>query len=44
MNSYRLTTRLVAAVCIALTASLPLAAQTIAITGGKVSPVSGPPI
>jgi len=44
MNSYRLTTRLVAAFCIALTASLPLAAQTIAITGGKVYPVSGPPI
>ena len=44
MNSYRLTTRLVTALCFALTASLPLAAQTIAITGGKVYPVSGPPI
>src|SRR6476659_1400996 len=44
MNSYRLTTRLVTAVCFALVASLPLAAQTIAITGGKVYPVSGPPI
>ena len=44
MNLYRLTTRLVTALCFALTASLPLAAQTIAITGGKVYPVSGPPI
>lgn len=44
MNSYRLTIRLVIAVCFALTGSLPLAAQTIAITGGKVYPVSGPPI
>jgi imidazolonepropionase-like amidohydrolase len=44
MNSYRLTTRLVTALCFALTASLPLAGQTIAITGGKVYPVSGPPI
>ena len=44
MNSYRLTTRLVIAFSIAVAASLPLAAQTIAITGGKVYPVSGPPI
>jgi imidazolonepropionase-like amidohydrolase len=44
MNSYRLATRLVFAFCFALATSLPLAAQTIAITGGKVYPVSGPPI
>ena len=44
MNSYGLITRLVIAFCFALAASLPLAAQTIAITGGKVYPVSGPPI
>ena len=44
MNSYRLTTRLVIAFSLAVAASLPLAAQTIAITGGKVYPVSGPPI
>ncbi|MDP9200388.1 MAG: amidohydrolase family protein [Gemmatimonadota bacterium] len=44
MKSYRLTSRLVFALCFALAASLPLAAQTIAITGGKVYPVSGPPI
>jgi imidazolonepropionase-like amidohydrolase len=44
MNSYRPTTRLITAFCFALIASLPLAAQTIAITGGKVYPVSGPPI
>ena len=44
MNSYRHITRLVIASSFALAASLPLAAQTIAITGGKVYPVSGPPI
>jgi imidazolonepropionase-like amidohydrolase len=44
MNSYRHVTRLVIAYSFALAASLPLAAQTIAITGGKVYPVSGPPI
>jgi imidazolonepropionase-like amidohydrolase len=44
MNSYKLTTRLVIASCFALATSLPVAAQTIAITGGKVYPVSGPPI
>jgi imidazolonepropionase-like amidohydrolase len=44
MNSYRHVTRLVVASSFALAASLPLAAQTIAITGGKVYPVSGPPI
>ena len=44
MNSYRHITRLVNASSFALAASLPLTAQTIAITGGKVYPVSGPPI
>lgn len=44
MNSYKLTSRLVSAFCFALAASLPLGAQTIAITGGRVYPVSGPPI
>ncbi|HMI44672.1 MAG TPA: hypothetical protein VK491_00785, partial [Gemmatimonadaceae bacterium] len=43
MKSYKLISRLLVACCFAL-ASLPLAAQTIAITGGKVYPVSGPPI
>jgi len=44
MNSYKLVSRFVLAFCFALAASLPLGAQTIAITGGKVYPVSGPPI
>ena len=44
MNSYRRITRLLFALCFALTTSLSLGAQTIAITGGKVYPVSGPPI
>ena len=44
MNSYKLVSRFVLAFCLALAASLPLGAQTIAITGGKVYPVSGPPI
>jgi imidazolonepropionase-like amidohydrolase len=44
MNSYKLISRIVAAACFVLSATLPLAAQTIAITGGKVYPVSGPPI
>src|SRR6266550_2511786 len=43
MKSYELISPLLVACCFAL-ASLPLAAQTIAITGGKVYPVSGPPI
>ena len=44
MNSYKLVSRLAASVLCALVAILPLDAQTIAITGGKVYPVSGPPI
>jgi imidazolonepropionase-like amidohydrolase len=43
MKPYKLISCLLVACCFAL-ASLPLAAQTIAITGGKVYPVSGPPI
>jgi imidazolonepropionase-like amidohydrolase len=43
MKSYKLISCLLVACCFTL-ASLPLAAQTIAITGGKVYPVSGPPI
>ena len=36
--------RLVAGCVIVLATALPLGAQTIAITGGRVFPVSGPPI
>src|ERR1700716_409539 len=43
MISYRLNSRIVAFILSAMLA-LPVAAQTIAITGGKVYPVSGPPI
>src|SRR6266513_4171620 len=44
MISYKLSTR-IAVICV-LTAMIGLraAAQTVAITGGKVYPVSGPPI
>lgn len=42
MKSYRLKPSLFIAVAIA--AAIPLGAQTVAITGGKVYPVSGPPI
>ncbi len=44
MNSYKLNSRIVAALALAATLAIPAAAQTIAITGGKVYPVSGPPI
>jgi len=44
MNSCKLVSRFILAFCFALATSLPLGAQTIAITGGKVYPVSGPPI
>ncbi|HEV7837470.1 MAG TPA: hypothetical protein VGO75_05315, partial [Gemmatimonadaceae bacterium] len=44
MNSNKLGSRLIAAVCLVAAASIPLAAQTVAITGGKVYPVSGAPI
>jgi len=44
MNSYSLNSRLAVAVALAAMLAMPAAAQTIAITGGKVYPVSGPPI
>jgi imidazolonepropionase-like amidohydrolase len=44
MISYRLNSRLAVALALSVIAALPAASQTIAITGGKVYPVSGPPI
>jgi imidazolonepropionase-like amidohydrolase len=44
MISYKSSSRLVVAFGLAATLAMPVAAQTIAITGGKVYPVSGPPI
>ena len=44
MNSYSLNSRVTVAVALTAMLALPAAAQTIAITGGKVYPVSGPPI
>jgi imidazolonepropionase-like amidohydrolase len=44
MISYRLNSRFAAALVLAAMLAMPAAAQTIAITGGKVYPVSGPPI
>jgi imidazolonepropionase-like amidohydrolase len=44
MSSYNLKFRLVVAVALTAILGVPCAAQTIAITGGKVYPVSGPPI
>jgi len=44
MNSYKVISRLAVSFVCAVAAILPLDAQTIAITGGKVYPVSGPPI
>lgn len=44
MISYMLNYRLAIAVALTATLATPAAAQTIAITGGKVYPVSGPPI
>jgi len=44
MISYRLNSRFAAALALAAMLAIPAAAQTIAITGGKVYPVSGPPI
>lgn len=44
MKSYTSTSRFLVAFAIAISATVPLASQTIAITGGKVYPVSGPPI
>src|SRR6266576_6682887 len=44
MTSFRVVSRLVFSFVLALAVSLPLGAQTVAITGGKVYPVSGLPI
>jgi len=44
MISYRLNSRFAATLALAAMLAMPAAAQTIAITGGKVYPVSGPPI
>ncbi len=44
MILYRLNSRFAATLALAAMLAMPAAAQTIAITGGKVYPVSGPPI
>jgi imidazolonepropionase-like amidohydrolase len=44
MISYNLNSRAAVALALAAMLAMPAAAQTIAITGGKVYPVSGPPI
>src|SRR5438876_5276617 len=44
MIPYRIFSRLVVAMIVTATIGTTTAAQTIAITGGKVFPVSGPPI
>src|ERR1700692_4215283 len=44
MIAYRLNSATVVAFVLAAILAMPAAAQTIAITGGKVYPVSGPPI
>ncbi|HMG70065.1 MAG TPA: hypothetical protein VK544_03055, partial [Gemmatimonadaceae bacterium] len=44
MISYNLKSRIAAVVSLVAMLAVPAAAQTIAITGGKVYPVSGPPI
>src|SRR5438046_8789996 len=44
MIPYRIFSQLVVATVVAATIGTTTAAQTIAITGGKVYPVSGPPI
>ena len=44
MISYNLKSRIAVVVALATMMAVPAAAQTIAITGGKVYPVSGPPI
>ena len=44
MISYNLKSRIAAGVALVAMLAAPAAAQTIAITGGKVYPVSGPPI
>ena len=44
MTSYTLISRFAVALGLGAMLALPAAAQTVAITGGKVYPVSGPPI
>ncbi len=44
MTSYTLLSRFAIALWLGAVLALPAAAQTVAITGGKVYPVSGPPI
>jgi imidazolonepropionase-like amidohydrolase len=44
MKSYNSRSLLLMALAIAVAAGMPVRAQTVAITGGKVYPVSGPPI
>lgn len=44
MKSYAFTSRFFIALTLAGAVSMPVGAQTVAITGGKVYPVSGPPI
>ena len=44
MNSYTFRSRVAVAFALATTLAIPAAAQTVAITGGKVYPISGPPI
>jgi imidazolonepropionase-like amidohydrolase len=44
MISYTFSSRLALAAALSAVLAMPAAAQTIAITGGKVYPVSGPPI
>lgn len=44
MISYKLKSRIAVVAALAAMLAVPAAAQTIAITGGKVYPVSGPPI
>jgi imidazolonepropionase-like amidohydrolase len=44
MKSYNSKSLFLMALAIAIAAGMPVRAQTVAITGGKVYPVSGPPI
>src|SRR6266705_7141808 len=44
MTSCKLNSRLAVVIALSVVTTLPCASQTIAITGGKVYPVSGPPI
>ena len=44
MKSYNSRSLFLVALAIAIAAAMPVGAQTVAITGGKVYPVSGPPI